>query len=259
MPRPTTAQIAFKSPPSFASIRFGRARHESVPRRREYLLLGSSTDHVHDWGYGRGNAKIGPSMTASTSSLQISNRYCCYVISVQRSRNQAGSHFELRNHGTLVRTLNPRCTSASQLGSTQAGQYHELERRQSRRRTNHRWTPFQVEGLLTKHSNSATVTGGAPRHTSSMSAGGPRQATTNNSPLLAVMAAPATTPHAPITITAAHHAPASRARDISFNIAVFSFGSGAGDDERSGREGDSNADWPSSGNSTSHVTSEPPA
>jgi hypothetical protein len=56
-----------------------------------------------------------------------------------------------------------------------------------------------------------------------MTAGGTRQVTSNNSPLLMVMAAPATTPHAPSTITAAHHAATNRARDISFNIACLLF------------------------------------
>jgi hypothetical protein len=47
----------------------------------------------------------------------------------------------------------------------------------------------------------------------------------NNSrlPLLTVMGAPATTPHAPTTMTVAHHAPANRAREISFNIACVLF------------------------------------
>ncbi len=76
----------------------------------------------------------------------------------------------------------------------------------------------------------------APRQTSSMTAGGTRQATNNNSPLLIVMAAPATMLHAPIVITVKHHAPINRARERSFNIACVLFRFCYEDEERSGSE-----------------------
>jgi hypothetical protein len=64
----------------------------------------------------------------SSRSCRISDRFSDDNVGADRSRDQAGRHFELRNHDALVRTLDPRRTSTSQLRGTQAGQHHELER-----------------------------------------------------------------------------------------------------------------------------------
>mgnify|MGYP003694248893 CR=1 FL=1 len=60
--------------------------------------------------------------------VESSDRFSDDNLIAHRSRDQAGRHFELRNHDALVRSLDPRRTSTSQLGGTQAGQHHELER-----------------------------------------------------------------------------------------------------------------------------------
>src|SRR5438045_3280117 len=88
--------------------------------------------------------------------------------------------------------------------------------------------------------------GGAPRHTSSITAGGTTQATSQSAPLSRVRGMPQTTLHAAVTMTAAAHMPANRPREISFNIAVSSFGLAM--ETRAFRKGaSSNAGWLSSG------------
>src|SRR5207249_9916587 len=78
--------------------------------------------------------------------------------------------------------------------------------------------PPSSERLLAAYSNSATVTGGAPRHTSSMTAGGTRQPTNHSSPAPMVIGAPTMTLHANTTATPANHVPTNRAREILFNM-----------------------------------------
>src|SRR4051812_24798474 len=75
------------------------------------------------------------------------------------------------------------------------------------------------EGRLTACSNSATVAGGAPRHTSSMTMGGATHATSSNPPLPSVMPTPATTLSDAATSTNAHQAPTRRRRETLFNMA----------------------------------------
>src|SRR5580765_1376969 len=73
-------------------------------------------------------------------------------------------------------------------------------------------------GWLTSCKSSATVTGGAPRHTSSITAGGTRQAASHSSTAPLVVGAPAATLAAPIATIAAHHRPAICPRERFFNM-----------------------------------------
>jgi diaminopimelate decarboxylase len=69
----------------------------------------------------------------------------------------------------------------------------------------------------------ATVAGGAPRHTNSMTAGGARHATSHSSAALTVMATPPTTLAAATTATAAHQPATHCVREKDFHMACVLF------------------------------------